>query len=127
MAEVFHNGAVLHLQVSLNTVLRRSCRMSMNPTLADTVTASQEVLFQEVGGEAVLLDLGSERYFGLDEVGCRIWQLLQEHGGVQIVFDRMLEEYDVEPARLEADLLNLLGDLAAAGLVSVDSGNVATS
>ena len=54
----------------------------MQPRLADQITVSPEVLFQEVGGEAVLLDLASESYFGLDDVGMRIWQLLQEQGSL---------------------------------------------
>ncbi len=91
----------------------------MQPTLADRVSVSPEVLFQEVGDEAVLLDLKSESYFGLDDVGMRIWQLLQEQGSLRAVFDRMLAEYDVEPARLEADLLSHVGELADAGLVTV--------
>lgn len=91
----------------------------MKPTLADNVVVSPEVLVQEVGGEAVLLDLASESYFGLDDVGTRIWQLLQAHGSLRTVFDRMLSEYEVEPARLEEDLLTHIGELADAGLVTV--------
>ena len=34
-------------------------------------TVSPDVLFQEVSGEMVLLDLASESYFGLDEIGAR--------------------------------------------------------
>jgi hypothetical protein len=81
------------------------------------VTISHEVLFQELDGEAVLLDLASESYFGLDDVGTRIWQLLQDHGSLRKVFDVMLSEYDVEPERLEQDLLKHIGELADAGLV----------
>ena len=89
----------------------------MAPKLTHHVTISREVLFQELDGEAVLLDLASESYFGLDDVGTRIWQLLQEHGSLRTVFDTMLDEFDVEPARLEEDLLKHVGDLADAGLV----------
>lgn len=91
----------------------------MRPTLADTATPSPEVLVQEVSGESVLLDLASETYFGLDEVGTRIWQLLREHGSLRAVYDAMLGEYDVEPARLEDDLLDHVGQLADAGLVAL--------
>jgi len=98
----------------------------MNPTLTDSVTLSQEVLFQEIGGEAVLLDLASESYFGLDDVGTRIWQLLQEHSSLRKVHEVLLDEYEVAPARLEQDLLRHLGELADAGLVMFASGNGAT-
>jgi hypothetical protein len=66
----------------------------------------------------VLLDLSSETYFGLDDVGTRIWQLLQEDGHLGNVFSRVLEEFDVEPGRLEADLIGHVAQLADAGLLS---------
>ena len=98
----------------------------MKPTLTDTVTPSPEVLVQEVSGEAVLLDLASETYFGLDEVGARIWQLLREHNSLRAVYDTMLNEYDVEPARLEDDLLTHVAQLADAGLITLGAADHAT-
>ena len=50
------------------------------------ITISPEVMSQEVSGETVLLDLQSESYFGLDEVGTRIWQLLQEKENSHVSF-----------------------------------------
>ena len=50
----------------------------MNISTDQVFTVSKDVLFQEVAGETVLLDLNSESYFGLDEVGTRIWTLLNE-------------------------------------------------
>lgn len=96
--------------------------MAMN--MNQSVTVSSEVLSQEVSGETVLLDMESESYFGLDEVGTRIWQLLQEKDGLQAVFDAILSEYDVEADRLESDLEELLSRLEGAGLVTMrDNSN----
>ena len=92
----------------------------MTLTLSRQAKPSDDVLFQEVGGEAVLLHLGSEQYFGLDPVGTRIWQLLGEDANLQHTFDVMQAEYEVEPALLESDLLTLVGKLAEAGLVKVE-------
>lgn len=91
----------------------------MNPTLSHQAKPSDDVLFQAVGDEAVLLNLASERYFGLDPVGTRIWTLLSRDPRLQQAFDTLCAEYDVEPARLEADLLDLVGRLAEAKLVQV--------
>lgn len=88
-------------------------------TLANQAQPHNDVLFQEVGGEAVLLNLGSESYFGLNEVGTRIWSLLAENTQLQNAFDILCAEYDVEPAKLEADLLALVDEMAKAGLVQV--------
>lgn len=91
----------------------------MNVTLLHHASPSSEVLFQEVGGEAVLLSLASERYFGLDPVGTRIWQLLALDSSLQSAFDALCGEYQVAPERLQADLLALVAELAEAGLVAV--------
>jgi len=84
------------------------------------ITISEEALSQEVNGETVILDLKSESYFGLDEVGTRVWQLLQEHGDLQKVFDAMLEEFDVDANTLASDMKNLINDLIEKGLISSD-------
>ena len=80
-------------------------------------TVSKDVLFQEVGGETVLLDLASEQYFGLDGVGTRVWQLLNEGLGQGAMVDVLLDEYEVERERLEADVRELLASLLEAGLI----------
>ena len=75
---------------------------------------------QEVGGEAVLLDLASEQYFGLDPVGTRIWTLLADAPVLSQVHSALCEEFDAEPERIQTDLLTLVGQLSEAGLVKVE-------
>ncbi len=82
-----------------------------------TAKISPEVLFQEVSGEIVLLDLASENYFGLDEIGARIWTLLSEGNSLGSVLDTLEQEYDVERAVLENDVGSLLEELITAGLI----------
>jgi hypothetical protein len=84
-----------------------------------TITVSPDVISQEVSGETVLLDLNSENYFGLDEVGTRIWQLVQETGSLQAVYDTMLAEYEVSEEQLLADLENLVSEVEKIGLVKL--------
>ena len=93
----------------------------MNDLMGSRIAVSPEVLFQEVGGDSVLLDLKSECYFGLDETGTRIWRLIEADGDLQSVHAAMLAEYDVDPARLERDIGDLVQRLLEAGLVSVDA------
>ena len=90
-------------------------------SLQQKVRISSEVLAQEVDEETVLLDMKSESYFGLDEVGTRIWQLLNETGNLQTVFDTMLEEYEVDEKQLKKDLLDHVTQLVEAGLISLVS------
>lgn len=82
---------------------------------------SDQVLTQELGGEAVLLDLTSGRYFGLDAVGVRVWQLLATHGALPPVLQAMEEEFDVDETTLRRDLDELLQQLVQAGLVTLQA------
>ncbi|MDM5263032.1 PqqD family protein [Sulfurovum sp. XTW-4] len=87
--------------------------------LNQTVIFVETVFAQKVDGEMVLLDMESENYFGLDEVGTAIWQAMQEYGTLQEVFNAMLEQYDVEEEVLEKDLSDFVNKLLVSGLIEV--------
>jgi len=89
--------------------------MSIQPDCK--VQISPEVLFQDVAGEIVLLDLRSENYFGLDEIGTRIWSLLETGINIGEVVQILLQEYDVDQITLEADVADLLERLLEAELI----------
>jgi len=80
---------------------------------------NDDVLFQELQGEAVLLNLKSGVYFGLDPVGTRIWQLFAEHEVLSEVAQAVVAEYDVAEDECSEDLLKLVDDLEKQELVSV--------
>jgi hypothetical protein len=83
------------------------------------IVASEDVLVRELHGESVLLDLKSESYFGLDEVGTRMWEALTAHDSVESAFDALLEAYDVPASELRDDLERFVDELAESGLVDV--------
>ena len=87
--------------------------------LENTFILSKDALFRDLDGEAVILDLDSGTYFGLNAVGTRIWQLIQQHGRLMAVFDELCREYDVAPDKLESDLLELVSRLVEARLGEV--------
>jgi hypothetical protein len=91
----------------------------MSSSLDTNVSVSPEVMLQEIDGEAVLLDLKSECYFGLNLVGTRIWRLLERDGDLRSVHKALLGEFEVEPDRLSEDIQALVAQLADAGLVTV--------
>lgn len=86
------------------------------------VTVPGHVLVQELDGEAVLLNIKNETYYGLDQVGLRMWQALTSSPSIQDAYDALLEEYEVLPGQLQHDLDELLGRLVGQGLVVVDNG-----
>ncbi len=83
-----------------------------------TYKIPENVLFQEVDGEAVLLSLDKGCYYGLDEVGTTIWKLIdQEDLETDQVVERLVETYDVEPDQARRDLDKFLDDLRESGLI----------
>jgi len=88
-------------------------------SLEDSITSGEHVVFRELAGEAVILNLETSIYFGLNEVGTRIWNLIHQHGSFRNVFQIMLKEYDVASEVIEGDLFQMVGELRAKGLVSV--------
>ena len=77
-----------------------------------------------VGEEAVLLNLNTELYLGLDEVGTRMWILLKDSASIQDAFDALVREYEVEQDRLRQDLDEFLGKLLEHGLIEIGPGEV---
>ena len=91
----------------------------MLTSFTQCVSISSSVMFRELEGESVILGLDSESYFGLDEVGTRMWRVVTEADSIQAAFDVLLGEYDVDSDTLRADLAELLETLLARGLIEV--------
>ena len=79
--------------------------------------ATSRVLCKDLGDEAVLLDLETETYFGLNAAGSRLWSLLTTSPTIRDAFAVMLEEYDVAPDELERDMGALINDLVGRWLL----------
>ena len=93
--------------------------MATEISLNSRVRIQDDVLFQELQGEAVLLNLKTGVYLGLDQLGTKIWQLLQEDGALSKVMEVILQEYDVTQEKFAQDLLGLVGQMEQQGLVEV--------
>ncbi len=89
-------------------------------TLQSIVTPEPGVLFRDLGGESVVLNPKTDKYHTLDELATRMWVLLFEHGRVEDVYYRLLDEYEVEADRLREDLLGFVDELIAEQLVRLD-------
>lgn len=82
------------------------------------VTISEETVARDLGGEAIVLDLNTNTYFGLNAVGTRIWHLLGEHCSTDAVVPLLLQEFDVDESRLRLDLDSLVQQLLKNKLLS---------
>ena len=88
----------------------------MSPT---RVELSADVAFRELNGEGVLLDLGSGTYFGLNEVGTKLWSLLTTNDSLENATEALVREYDVAADVLRADVNHLLQEMQANGLLQL--------
>ncbi len=88
----------------------------------DVVVVAQDLVSADLEREAVILNLKDGVYYGLDPMGARIWNLIQQPRSVTEIIETLLEEYEVDPQRLSNDLLGLLKEMAARGLIEVRGG-----
>jgi FAD synthase len=89
----------------------------MNDALPLAVTIGDAVLYQELEDEVVLLNMENQQYYGLNEVGAKMWKSLIEAGSVATAGDLLGETYEIEQAVIRADLDGLVRDLLKAGLL----------
>ncbi|MBS1842022.1 MAG: PqqD family protein [Acidobacteria bacterium] len=96
-------------------------------SLADRVVVPQHVLVRFMDRESVLLNLETERYFGLDEMGTRMWQVVTAAANVETAIAQLQEEYDATPETLQNHLTELLGRLVENGLIALHPADVGTA
>jgi Coenzyme PQQ synthesis protein D (PqqD) len=89
----------------------------VNPEPSTALRLSPDVVFRDLEGEAVILDLASGRYFGLNAVGTRIWTLLDAGTAVDAIVGTLAGEYDADADQIARDVTRLLDDLLSRGLV----------
>jgi hypothetical protein len=97
----------------------------MSATISDrsVVVATKDQVSCDLAGEAAILNIKNGVYYGLDPVGARIWNLVQEPRAVAEIQNAITSEYDVEPERCARDLVDLLEKLLAEGLIEVKDGS----
>jgi hypothetical protein len=96
-------------------------------SFTDRVNAPKHVLVRFLDNEAVLLNLETERYFGLDETGTRMWQIVTVAPNVDAAYQELLAEFDVPPDQLRTNLTDLLSRLMENGLLEVLPADVGTA
>jgi hypothetical protein len=95
--------------------------MEADLSIHSIVIATREQVSCPLGEESAILNLKNTVYYGLNPVGARVWNLLQQQRTVGELRDALLDEYDVETGRCESDLLELLEKMRSEGLIQVSS------
>jgi hypothetical protein len=87
---------------------------------ASVIVAAEDHPAATVAGDTVILATAAGRYFGVNAVGARIWQLVQAPTSVAAIRDAIVSEYDVEPQRCEADVIKLVREMLQVKIVKVN-------
>jgi Coenzyme PQQ synthesis protein D (PqqD) len=93
-------------------------------TFSDRVVVPTHVLIRHLDGESVLLNLETEKYFGLDTTGTRMWEVATQSTSIEAAYATLLQEFEVEPVLLRANLVELIGRLTENGLLTLSSADV---
>ena len=101
----------------MNSIERSTTTATPTPR---RVCVATTVMHRSLGEEAVLLDMATTTYFGLNAVAARFWQLVSENPDFGMAVTNLTAEFDVENATLIADLTELCGRLSLAGLVTLE-------
>jgi len=87
------------------------------------VKRNSDVFANEIDGEAVMMNIQTGKYYGLDEVGSRIWELMEHKIQVKKIIEQLQKEYDVSEEQCKTDVINLLNDLKSNQLIEVKDWN----
>jgi len=93
---------------------------AMSISFSDRVKIPDDVLISKLQEESVILNLDNERYYGLDDVGTRFLSVLTSSDSIEAAYETLVREYDVEGQVLRQDLLQLVEELVAQGLIQIN-------
>jgi hypothetical protein len=91
----------------------------MQISFSDRVRVPDDVLISPLQEESVILNLDSERYYGLDNVGTRFLSVLTTANSIDAAYQSLAEEYDIDREVLRQDLVALIQNLLQQGIIEV--------
>ena len=85
------------------------------------IAISDDVVWRDMGGEIVILDLASQHYFGLSGAGNDIWHLIIELGSSEKIVERLIAKFEAEPSVVKDDFERIVGELAEKGMLKISA------
>ena len=98
--------------------MRRNVTYDQTMAQGRLPTPVEDVVYRELNGEIVLVHLGTDNIYALNETGALFWELLVAGSDRAAIRERLLQEFAVEPAELDVEIDALVAELARAGLVT---------
>ena len=86
---------------------------------SNQIARTENLMSASVDNEIVILNMAKNNYIGLDEIGLRIWELLERPFRVDELCDRLSREFEAAPEQIESDMLPFIGELINEGLIRI--------
>jgi Coenzyme PQQ synthesis protein D (PqqD) len=93
----------------------------MSLSISSVVRWDPNQIAATVDREIVILSVERGSYYGLDDIGSEIWEKLANPTSIGAICDVLAEKYQGDRATIERDVLSLLEQMAAEGLISIES------
>jgi hypothetical protein len=88
-------------------------------TPQSVIRRSKNLLFNEIDGEVVMLSIENSEYYGMDKIGSRIWELIENPVSVNELIGTLMDEYEVTREQCTNDTTEFLEQLAEKKLISI--------
>lgn len=89
-------------------------------TIKNIVAQATDLVMSEVDDEIMLMSVDSGKYYGMDEIGSRIWQLIRQPIAISSLCDLLAEEFEVDDLTCQRDVLTFLNELSGEGLIKIN-------
>jgi hypothetical protein len=102
------------------TFIEEAYMQKKNISTESIVSQIEDIVASDIDDEKVMMSVEKGRYYGLDPVGSRVWELIGKPVRVSELIDALLLQYDVDRATCERDVLAFLGELYEDGILQVE-------
>jgi hypothetical protein len=90
-----------------------------NLSIKSVVSQIEDIVASDIDGEKVMMSMKRGRYYSLDPVGSRVWEMIERPIKVSDLIDMLMLKYDVDRETCECDTLTFLEELLESGILQI--------
>lgn len=91
----------------------------MSITMENIVSRNPDLLAVPMDGDLVMMSISEGHYFGINPVGVRIWEALENSQTVRQLCEIITNEFDVDKQTCESDVRNFIQKMLEAKVVTM--------
>lgn len=88
--------------------------------LKTIILRNPEIMHNDIDGEAVMMSIEQNSFYGIDEIGTQIWNFLENPTTPEKIITEMMQHYNVEREKCESDLMNFLNEILNNKLILIN-------